>query len=98
MRPTQIFQEFEKLAEQLNIRLVTGKGNFNGDYCLVEQDKYIVLNKNRPIEQRLRRLAMAFAQMDLSNIYIKPALRDLIENERVNVITESAEPLDSGGE
>ncbi|NOZ07431.1 MAG: hypothetical protein GXO91_00980 [FCB group bacterium] len=82
MKPGQQYQEFERLAEQLGIRIVNGKGNFSGDYCLVEKDKYIVLNKNKPLEQRLKRFAVAFSKLDLSNIYLKPALRNLIENER----------------
>ena len=82
MNAKQIYREFEDLADLLNIRLVTGKGNFNGDYCLVEKDKYVVGNKNRPIEYRVRRLASAFALLDLSKIYLKPAIRELIESER----------------
>ncbi|NQU68591.1 MAG: hypothetical protein HQ510_11660 [Candidatus Marinimicrobia bacterium] len=82
MNIKHLYREFEELAEQLNIKLVTSKGNFNGDYCLVEKDKYIVVNKNKPIEYRIRRLASAFSFLDLSNIYIKPAIRELIESER----------------
>ncbi len=82
MKPSQQYQEFERLAEMLGIRIVSGKGNFSGDYCLVEKDKYIVLNKNKPLEQRLKRFAVAFSKLDLTNIYIKPAIRKLIDNER----------------
>ena len=82
MRPTLIYQEFERLAEILEIKLVLGKGDFTGDYCLVEEEKYIGVNKNKPIEQRLKRLSTAFAQLDLSNIYIKPIVRKMIDVEK----------------
>ncbi len=82
MKKTLIYQEFEKLAEQLEIRLVIGKGSFNGDYCLVEEDKYIVINKNKPIEHKIKRLASAFSKLNLSDIYVKPAIRELIETEK----------------
>ena len=75
----------------MSIRLVSGKGNFAGDYCLVDEDRYIVLNKNKPMEQRLKRLAVAFSQLDLSNIYIKPAVREMIENEREMTLFDKRE-------
>ena len=82
MNLKQVYQDFEELAEQLNIRLISGKGNFDGDYCMVEQDKYIVVNKNRPIKFRLKRLASAFSLVDLSKIYVKPAIREMIDVEK----------------
>ncbi|MBC8213769.1 MAG: hypothetical protein ISR90_05800 [Candidatus Marinimicrobia bacterium] len=88
MKKTLIYQEFENLAEQLEIRLVVGKGSFSGDYCLVEEDKYIVVNKNKPIEQKIKRLALAFSKLDLSDIYVKPAIRELIDAEKKQTLFE----------
>ena len=82
MNLKRAYREFEDLAEKLDIKLVKGKGNFSGDYCLVENDKYIVVNKNKPLEQRIKRLATAFSMLDLSQIYVKPALRELIDSEK----------------
>ena len=76
-----MFQEFEKIAEQLNIRIMHEKGNFNGGYCLLEEKRIIVVNKQKPIEQRVRALAQVFAKLDTSQIYMKPAIREMIEAE-----------------
>ena len=86
MTPARIYEEFRLLAERLEIRLLVDRGNFSGDYCVVGPDKYIVLNKHKPIEQRLKRFAAAFSQLDLNNMYIKPALRELIEAARIEKI------------
>ena len=81
MKPASIFQEFEQIAEQLNIRIMQEKGNFNGGYCLLEEKRIIVVNKQKPIEQRVRALAQVFAKLDISQIYMKPAIREMIEAE-----------------
>ena len=44
MKSTIIFQEFEHLAEALNIKIVQEKGNFKGGYCLLEKEGIIVVN------------------------------------------------------
>ena len=79
MKPTIIFQELEQLAAVLNIRIIQEKGNFKGGYCLLEKERIIVVNRLNPIEQRIQALAQAFSQLDISNIYIKPAIRNIID-------------------
>ena len=81
MKPAAMFQKFEQIAEQLNIRIMQEKGNFNGGYCLLEKKRIIVINKQKPIEQRVRALAQAFAKRDTSKIYLKPAILEMIETE-----------------
>ena len=81
MKPTTIFQEFEQIAEELGIRILQEKGNFNGGYCLFEEKHIIVINKLRPIEQRIRSLAQAFSKLDTSKIYLKPVIRAMIKEE-----------------
>ena len=66
MKPTIIFQEFEQLAEALNLKIVQEKGNFKGGYCLLEKEGIIVVNKLNPMEQRIRALAQAFSRLDIS--------------------------------
>ena len=81
MKLTVVFQELEKIAEELNIRILQEKGNFNGGYCLLEEQRIIVINKVKPLEQRIRALAQAFSRFDTSQIYLKPAIREMIESE-----------------
>ena len=81
MKPTIIFQEFEQLAEALDVKIVQEKGNFKGGYCLLEKEEIIVVNKLNPMEQRIRALAQAFSRLDSSKIYIKPAIRSIIDSE-----------------
>ncbi len=82
MKLTKIMQEFEELAESIGVRIIKGKGNFAGDYCLVGDDPYIVINKNKPMEHRIKRLATAFSRLDLNVPYIKPIIRKMIDEEK----------------
>ena len=73
-----ILEKFENIAEEIGIRIIQEKGNFNGGYCLLEAERIIVLNKHKPIEQRIDALAKAFSQIDTSKVYLKPILKILI--------------------
>ena len=81
MKLAIVFQEFEQIAEKLKICILQEKENFNGGYCLLEEERIIVINKLKPIEQRIRALAQAFSKLDTSKIYIKPSIRELIDTE-----------------
>ena len=80
MKPDKIFQELEDIAEILNIKIIQEKGNFKGGYCLLEKEKIIVINKLKPVEQRVRALVQAFSRLHTSQIYMKPVIRELIES------------------
>ena len=84
MKPSTIYEEFEKLAESLEVKIIREKGNFKGGYCLLEKEKIIVINKLKPMEQRIKALARAFSRLDISNIYMKPAIRDIIASEVID--------------
>jgi len=84
MKPSTIYQEFEKLAELLKVKIIQEKGNFKGGYCILEKEKVIVINKLKPIEQRIKSLAQAFSQLDISNIHMKPAIREFITSEVID--------------
>ena len=79
-RQEELLALFEELAVKLNIKLVQDKGDFTGGSCLVENENFIVVNKRKPIEQRLKILAQEFSKKNLSHIYIVPVLREFIEH------------------
>ena len=82
MKKSKVFEECQTIADSLGFKVIHGKGNFNGDICRLDDKKIIVLNKNKPIEQRIKRFLTIFTQLDLSNLYLKPFIRDLIEKEK----------------
>ncbi|NOZ04534.1 MAG: hypothetical protein GXO92_08050 [FCB group bacterium] len=79
---------FEELADRVGVKIIHGKGDFQGGPCIVNNEKVIVVNKVKPIEQRLRILARGFATMDLAGIYIVPALRAYIDEVQASLFNE----------
>tara|TARA_B100000029_G_C17609848_1_gene969161 strand:+ start:7291 stop:7545 length:255 start_codon:yes stop_codon:yes gene_type:complete len=78
MKQDYLYDQFEKLADKLNITILQGKGDFEGGFCTLNGDQFVVLNKSRPLEQRLRVLAISFGDLDLEEQYILPVLRKFI--------------------
>ena len=78
VKPDKLMNMFEELAEKLDINIVQDKGNFNGGICTINDENYIVVNKLKPIEQRLKVLANAFKKKKLADTYLIPALRSYI--------------------
>ena len=85
MKKNKIIEEFENLSNQLGYKVIHGRGSFTGDSCIINEDKYIVLNKNKPIEQKIKRFAQVFSKIDLTNIYIKPAIREIVNQEKLDI-------------
>lgn len=79
LKPEKLLVLFEELAEKLHINIVQDKGSFIGGSCVINDEQYIVLNKSRPAEQRLKVLAESFNAMNLNNTYLVPALREYLE-------------------
>lgn len=85
MKKNKIIEEFELLSSQLGFKVIHGRGTFSGDSCSIKNEKFIVLNKNKPVEQKIKRFAQVFSKLNLSNIYMKPAIRELVNQERLDI-------------
>ncbi len=79
IKPDKLMNMFQELAEKMDINIVQDKGNFNGGACTINNEKYIVVNKSKPIEQRLKIMANVFNNKNLSDTYLIPALRSYID-------------------
>ena len=64
----------------MGVRIIKGKGDFNGGECRIHEDKVIVINKVRPIEFQSRTIVEGLANYGLSDYYLIPAVRSYIEN------------------
>ena len=87
-KKTQLLEDFLSLGEKCDIKIIHDKGDFNGDNCLLFANNTIVINKHKPLDQRLHVLAKCFSQINLDNVYIKPVLRDLIEQVKTDKVYE----------
>jgi len=74
----KIYIELKEVFDKIGYKVILDNGNFNSGYCLLEDDKVIVINKNKPYENRVRVLSQILSSIKLDDIYIKPYIRELI--------------------
>lgn len=80
MKAEKLILELENLCEQSGYHIRKERGTFRGDSCVIEGDKLIVVNKNRPVEAQIGILAKVLKNLNTEEIYIKPAVRkELVE-------------------
>ena len=69
------------LADRMGIRIVKGKGDFNGGECCVNAKNVIVVNKIKPIEFQSEIIVEGLLNYNLGKQYLIPAVRSYIEDE-----------------
>lgn len=79
MKTDKLLIELEQLVEQTGYTIRKERGTFRGDHCIVEGDNLVVLNKNKPPQQQMGLLARVLKGREMDDIYIKPALRKVLE-------------------
>jgi len=85
MTPKNLYNHLCLIAQQLQIKIVKGKGNFKGGACLLRKESMVVLNHNQPFEVRVKQLALCLLDYDLSNIQINQHVQKTlidIKNEK----------------
>jgi len=81
MNYTNIVTELEELARQLSINIRYEKGDFEGGYCILKDQKVVVVNKRLLDSRKAVALALALADYGIETTFIKPNLRSFIEDE-----------------
>ena len=81
MKHEEITQELHELAKQLGVNIRYEKGDFEGGYCTLKDEKIVLINKRLMPTRKAAVLAVALQEIGLDNIYIKPVLREFIEDE-----------------
>lgn len=81
MNYTNLVAELESLARQLNINIRYEKGDFEGGYCILKEQKVVVVNKRLLDSRKASALAIALADYGIETTFIKPNLRSYIEDE-----------------
>ncbi len=81
MTQEQILKELEDLAEKCGISLRFEKGDFDGGFCVLKEERIIVINKRLALQKKASVLAQALAEVGIEEVYLKPAIREFIEDE-----------------
>jgi hypothetical protein len=81
MTQEQIVKEFESLAANSGITVRYEKGDFEGGFCVLRAERLIVVNKKLPLSKKASVLAQGLAEIGIEENYLKPAIREFIEDE-----------------
>lgn len=96
MNTTKILEELEQAARQLGFVVRKEKGNFRGGICTVEGESIIMLNKRHIPDVQLVVLADTLREAPIDTIYLKPAVRDALEDAWDQLDAGEADAAPSG--
>jgi hypothetical protein len=83
MTAEEALSELETVARDMGVHIRYEKGDFDGGYCLLRDERIIVVNKKLNPNKKASVLSQAFGELGIENVYIKPAVRLFIEDELV---------------
>ena len=83
MTVEETLSELEIVAHDMGVHIRYEKGDFDGGYCLLRDERIIVVNKKLNPNRKASVLSQAFGELGIENVYIKPAIRVFIEDELV---------------
>jgi len=83
MTVEETLSELEIVAHDMGVHIRYEKGDFDGGYCLLRDERIIVVNKKLNPNRKASVLSQAFGELGIENVYIKPAIRLFIEDELV---------------
>ncbi len=86
MNYTQLIGDLEELARQLNLDIRYEKGDFEGGYCILKDQKVLVVNKRLLDSRKAVALALALSEFGIDLVFIKPNLRAFIEDEVAKLV------------
>ena len=79
-----LLNHLEELAEKLGIlvrdeNINIEESSSTGGFCRVEGKHIIILNSKATVKEKNQVMINALQQFDVSEIYIKPVIRELLE-------------------
>ena len=79
-----MLNQLEELADKLEIlvrdeNINIEESSSTGGLCRVEGKYVLILNSKATVKEKIQVMIKALQQFNLSDIYIKPAIRELLE-------------------
>jgi hypothetical protein len=81
MKLETLIQELQNVATQLGVTRRFERGDFEGGYCILRDQKILLVNRRLFPARKASVLAMAMHEIGLEDMYLKPAVREYIEDE-----------------
>lgn len=88
MKLKEVYDELVEVAKKVGITVRKEGGKFRSGYCILKEENIIILNRTTTLEVMSTILAKALSELEVDNIYMKPAIRDIIDKEKTKIIEE----------
>ncbi|MGK9475925.1 hypothetical protein [Melioribacter sp. OK-6-Me] len=74
-----ILQDLKQIALQMGAKVRFERGDFKGGYCIMKEDKIIVINKLSSLQKKVLILSNALKELGVDEVYLTPRMREIIE-------------------
>ena len=85
MKHEILIQELQDVATQLGVTIRFERGDFEGGYCILRDQKILLVNRRLFPARKASVLAIAMHEIGLEDMFLKPAVREYIEDEIAKV-------------
>ena len=75
----EILEDLKALAGQLGATVRFEKGDFKGGFCILHENKVIVINKLANLQRKVMILSAALKELGVDKIYLTPKMREVID-------------------
>jgi hypothetical protein len=77
-----LLEELRETCEHLGYKIRYEKGDFDGGHCILKEERLLVVNRRFTTEKKITTVARALSELGVDAIFVKPAVRELIDRER----------------
>jgi hypothetical protein len=81
MKHQDLIEELQNIAAQLSVVIRYERGDFEGGYCILRDQRLLLVNRRLMPSRKAAVLAVALQEIGLDDVYLKPAVRAYIEDE-----------------
>ncbi len=84
-----LLEELKALALTVGVKVRFETGNFDGGYCLLREERLLVINRRSNVTRKIRTLALGLNEYGLDNAFVPPAIREAIDDELAKALQEA---------
>jgi hypothetical protein len=81
MKHEELIEDLTEVARQMGVTIRYERGDFEGGYCILKDQRILLVNRRLAPQRKAAVLATAMNEMGLEHTFVKPALREYIEDE-----------------
>ncbi len=74
-----LLQDLKQIATEMGAKVRFERGDFKGGYCILKEDRTIVINKLSTFQRKVVILTNALKELGVNDVYLPPKLREIID-------------------